>query len=280
MTDNEKLRIRIISSFVLVIFSLILLLSNDFVFLVLTQLIIFLANWEILRLLKFKDIGNNFLDYNKSNFLLSRCKISINEFFFIFLISLFIIFFYIDLLFFQLFLSFLIIFQTLKLKLNTYTNIFVLLYLNSAFVFLVLLRLDSNFLNYISFIILFSMIVDISCYSSGKLLGGKKLAINISPNKTISGAIGGIILPFFVCFIIFYKNGNFFEIFFLTLIFSLISQAGDLFESKFKRLCAVKDSSNLIPGHGGILDRLDSIIPLIIFVSIMKLFDYNFFFIV
>ena len=66
----------------------------------------------------------------------------------------------------------------------------------------------------------------------------------------------------------------------MTIILSIVAQVGDLVESKLKRYCHVKDSSNLIPGHGGILDRLDSILALIIFVTIMKLFNFDLFFIV
>ena len=85
---------------------------------------------------------------------------------------------------------------------------------------------------------------------------------------------------FFFCIIIFFKNSNLTNLIYLSFVFSVISQIGDFTESGFKRYCYVKDSSNLIPGHGGILDRLDSIVALIIFVSIIKLLDYNFFFIV
>ena len=124
------------------------------------------------------------------------------------------------------------------------------------------------------------MIVDISAYFFGSIIGGPKIIPNISPNKTVSGFVGGIIVPIFFCTIIFFKNSNISNIIFLSFLFSIISQFGDLIESGFKRYCCVKDSSNIIPGHGGLLDRFDSIFALIVFISIIKLLDYNFFFMI
>ena len=139
---------------------------------------------------------------------------------------------------------------------------------------------SSEFISFILFIVFFTMIVDVSAYFFGSIIGGRRIMPNISPNKTVAGCIGGIIVPIFFCVIIFFKNSNISNIILLTLLLSIISQLGDLIESGFKRYCCVKDSSNIIPGHGGLLDRLDSIFALIIFVSIFKLLDYNFFFIV
>ena len=159
-------------------------------------------------------------------------------------------------------------------------NCFFLFYTSSAFYFLVKLKEDVNFVEYFLFLVLFTMTVDIAAFVVGKKVGGKKLAVNISPGKTISGSIAGVIIPVLLCLSIYANVDNFISIIILSSFLSLISQTGDLVESKFKRYCGVKDSSNMIPGHGGILDRLDSILLLIIVVSIMKLFGYNFFFIV
>jgi phosphatidate cytidylyltransferase len=97
----------------------------------------------------------------------------------------------------------------------------------------------------------------------GKIIGGKKLS-KISPNKTISGTIGSFILSIFPLIIV--LNFNYLNLEFnitniiFCLLISLISQLGDLFISYIKRKAKIKDTGNLLPGHGGILDRLDGII--------------------
>jgi len=104
---------------------------------------------------------------------------------------------------------------------------------------------------------------DIGGYLFGKIFGGKKLS-KISPNKTISGTIGSFILSIIPLIIV--LNFNYIELEFnlkniiFCLLISLISQLGDLIISFIKRKAKVKDSGNLLPGHGGILDRVDGII--------------------
>jgi phosphatidate cytidylyltransferase len=111
---------------------------------------------------------------------------------------------------------------------------------------------------------------DIGGYVVGKIIGGKKL-IKISPNKTISGTIGSFLfslIPIGVFFIIYnYTNNSLFylsepliEIIFFSLAISLICQLGDLLISYFKRKAKVKDTGTILPGHGGVLDRIDGII--------------------
>ena len=105
---------------------------------------------------------------------------------------------------------------------------------------------------------------DIGGLTVGKIFKGKKLT-KISPNKTISGSIGSFVfslflIPFFVKFLNTYVNMSFFDIILTTLFISFISQLGDLFISLMKRKANVKNTSDLLPGHGGILDRIDGII--------------------
>tara|TARA_B110000967_G_C18489732_1_gene366188 strand:- start:138 stop:488 length:351 start_codon:yes stop_codon:yes gene_type:complete len=95
----------------------------------------------------------------------------------------------------------------------------------------------------------------------GKIFKGKKLS-KISPNKTISGSLGSFIfslllVPFFFKY---FNDYNILIIILITVIISLTSQLGDLLISLLKRKAKVKDTSDLLPGHGGILDRIDGII--------------------
>ena len=113
------------------------------------------------------------------------------------------------------------------------------------------------------YIVSICFFTDIGGYVFGKIIGGKKLS-KISPNKTISGTIGSFIssiipLIFFLNFDYLKLEFNMSNILFCLLI-SLISQLGDLFISFSKRKAKIKDTGNLLPGHGGSLDRLDGII--------------------
>jgi phosphatidate cytidylyltransferase len=103
---------------------------------------------------------------------------------------------------------------------------------------------------------------DILAYFVGRALGGPKLAPSISPGKTWSGAIGGAISAVVagVVFIHFLLPGAEIIAAGVAFVLSVCSQLGDLFESFIKRKFGVKDSSRLIPGHGGVMDRVDGLI--------------------
>jgi phosphatidate cytidylyltransferase len=131
----------------------------------------------------------------------------------------------------------------------------------------------SNLKIYLLYSVLVAILSDIGGLVCGKIFKGKKLT-EISPNKTISGSIGSFI--FSTLLIPFFYRGQIDQtlvnLFLITIIISLISQLGDLFISLLKRKAKVKDTSDLLPGHGGILDRIDGIIfaiPLGIFLFIV-----------
>jgi phosphatidate cytidylyltransferase len=102
---------------------------------------------------------------------------------------------------------------------------------------------------------------DIFAFFAGKILGGAKLMPSVSPNKTWSGLAGGVLASILIGITssLMFKGGILFFALW-SAILSLVEQASDLFESKIKRIFGVKDSGNIIPGHGGVLDRLDGII--------------------
>ena len=115
----------------------------------------------------------------------------------------------------------------------------------------------------IIFIILICITTDMGGYIFGKLVGGKKLT-KISPKKTYSGVFGSFFLSIIAghFYYVFFKNSLLLEIHYLILItiISLISQFGDLIISFLKRKAKIKDTGSILPGHGGILDRIDGIL--------------------
>jgi len=160
-----------------------------------------------------------------------------------------------------------------RLFFNIFKNIFlrflssglILLYLLS-FVFIIFYiesvnSLNPNYKLFFLYSVIISIASDLGGYFFGKLLKGKKLT-KISPNKTISGVIGALIFSILII-PIFYTDLNFKSsnlLFVTTILISLVSQLGDLFISFLKRLAKVKDTGNILPGHGGILDRVDGIL--------------------
>ena len=153
-----------------------------------------------------------------------------------------------------------------KNKLNT--NFIILNIITFFYIFFIFCNLSyeihrSESPIFFLYIISICFFTDIGGYIFGKIIGGKKLS-KISPNKTIAGAIGSFILS--IIPLIIALNFNFLDLEFnltniiFCLLISLISQLGDLFISLIKRKAKIKDTGNLLPGHGGILDRVDGII--------------------
>ena len=117
-------------------------------------------------------------------------------------------------------------------------------------------------------------VADIGAYFVGKAIGKHKLAVQISPGKSIEGAVGGLILSYayaLLCVFFLPFESTLFgawairfgwvPMFVMVTVLVAFSIFGDLFESQLKRLAGVKDSSGLLPGHGGVLDRVDALIP-------------------
>lgn len=124
----------------------------------------------------------------------------------------------------------------------------------------VLLR-GSDWLGFIALVLLFAVVwtTDIFGYFAGRTFGGPKLMPSVSPKKTWSGAIAGVAGAMVVAMLVAAAFGGLNKIAFacLALLLSVLSQAGDLLESAIKRRFGAKDASGLIPGHGGVMDRLD-----------------------
>ena len=149
------------------------------------------------------------------------------------------------------------------------------LFISISFIIFNIIRGKSIY--YFLYTILIATMNDTFALFGGKLFGKHKLCPNISPKKTIEGSIVGLIFGTIIS-VIFLSltctlNINLFYLIVITLFLSIIGQLGDLFFSSIKRSFCVKDFSNLIPGHGGILDRLDSLIFInITYILFMSIF--------
>jgi len=139
---------------------------------------------------------------------------------------------------------------------------------------------SNNIIEYILYIIFSIWIFDSFSLIGGKLIGGKKLMPYISPNKTYSGLLIGILSLLIFSSITTYIFDINYLLIIGSLIIGLVSFLGDALESYFKRYLNIKDFSNLLPGHGGLLDRMDAFI-LIFFVHFiivsLNIMSFNFY---
>ncbi len=152
-----------------------------------------------------------------------------------------------------------------KLLLILFSNIFSVTYLSlfSIIIWLYFGSSQNTQITTIIFLLLICILTDVGGFICGKLIGGKKLT-KISPNKTYSGMLGSLIFSLLFGYLFYYHLMNFLtleiNIFIFIIIISLISQFGDLMISFLKRKAKLKDTGSILPGHGGILDRIDGIL--------------------
>jgi phosphatidate cytidylyltransferase len=114
---------------------------------------------------------------------------------------------------------------------------------------------------------------DIAAYFAGRSLGGPKLWPSVSPGKTWSGAIVGALACAILGLLLTDWANRLMPLFWLGLATAIVSELGDLFESALKRRFSVKDSSGLIPGHGGLMDRLDAFAAASVFAAVVATFN-------
>jgi phosphatidate cytidylyltransferase len=115
---------------------------------------------------------------------------------------------------------------------------------------------------------------DIGAYFAGRAIGGPKLAPAISPNKTVAGLIGGVLAAAIMAGVWVYAVKLPAALLWLSVPLAVTAQMGDLFESGLKRKAGVKDSGTWLPGHGGLLDRLDGLVPVAVLTAAFMVADF------
>jgi len=147
--------------------------------------------------------------------------------------------------------------------------VFGFMYIPLLISYIIPLRCSENGITWVFFVIVAAFAGDSSAFYAGKSLGKTKLIPAISAGKTVEGAIGSIVGTILVCLlfkVLFFHGLSIVHTIILGFMGSIIGQLGDLCESALKRTCMIKDSGFFLPGHGGILDRLDSLIFMIPFI--------------
>ena len=272
---------RFFSSIPLFFLLLVCYHSLFFFNLIIIHIFSFITMWEFLRIKKFSESSIN-LSSNliENNNLLTRKKICGFSYLVIFFTQLILFFSEKGNFFFLAFLIGCLIYFLYKIKIYI-VNFFFLIFLYLMLPFYTLVSL--TFLPYFGDLLLLILVVvistDIGAYFSGNALGGPKILKKISPNKTVSGVLGGFLLAICSSLFFFPQDSNLiFSFIILIFLLSLCSQVGDFLESYFKRRYKLKESSNLIPGHGGLLDRIDGFLLILNVIFLLNLINFEFIF--
>ncbi len=250
---------RVISAIIMIILFIPFLLLGDVFYLVLGSVLGLLSLWELMRLEKNIPLYMQFLSYIVC-LLLIIYKFDTKE--------------YVDILNYPMIASMFFIYSfsvIINSNLKKYT------YKDSLWLFSIVLIIGLMFNAFIKirfiglyevlYCILIATMTDTFALFGGKLFGKNKLCKEISPNKTVEGSIIGTLFGTIVgstFYILLIGNRSSLVIVLLTFVMSIFGQFGDLFFSSIKREHGIKDFSNIIPGHGGILDRLDSLLFVIL----------------
>ena len=160
-----------------------------------------------------------------------------------------------------------------KMNKNKFYKIFGIIFLLFSFYTFYHLSFELFLLIYV---ILICISTDIGGYFFGKIFKGPKLT-TISPNKTYAGMFGGYLLSL-ICLVVITNFIDYsiktFQLILITILLSTVSQVGDIIVSYFKRQANIKNTSNLIPGHGGLLDRIDGMIFAVPALYLIELIGY------
>jgi phosphatidate cytidylyltransferase len=130
---------------------------------------------------------------------------------------------------------------------------------------------DAHGLELLLWVFIVTWSTDIGAYVVGRAIGRRKLAPSISPGKTVEGLYGGMAAATILAVPWVILTGLSYALLPLAPFFALAGQAGDLFESAMKRRAGVKDSGSWLPGHGGVLDRLDGLVPVAVLTAAAQL---------
>ena len=249
---------RIISALIMLLIFIPILILGDVYYPILCSILGLVGLWELMRLEKNIPDYMKFISYFIGLFLIVYNYRSLSfEYLYNYAIIVIVFFIY----------AFSIIISRDKKK-YTYKEALwlVLAVFLIGILFNSLIRIRTLGIYYVLYCFIVSATTDTFAYLGGSMLGHHKLAPSISPNKTIEGSIIGSVFGVIAASLFYYFviGGNLLEIIILSFVLTLLAQLGDLFFSSIKRYYKIKDYSDIIPGHGGILDRLDSILFVIL----------------